>query len=512
MVFERFTNRARRVVVLAQEEAKMLNHNYIGTEHILLGLIHEGEGVAAKALESLGIALEGVRQQVEEIIGQGQQVPSGHIPFTPRAKKVLELSPREALQLRHNYVGTEHILLGLIREGEGVAAQVLVKLGADLNRVRQQVLILLSGYKGEPRAEAGEEKSLSSAKPSIRNPTIVAKDLVDTIIEELKRGRMTEKQARDLARDFAELLPVHDRSDMSTKFEAGILRPPDETTNEPSVQLEALNKRIAMVGAAKEAAIEMTNFELAAKMRDLEKRLLLDRSALEKSRPRECHVEESTHREPAKNGVQEAVTRAPSDRSRTSVSYPLADSDQVDTGAQLGAERKNPESLPTNDPAVPARSGRVFISYRREDTSHVAGRLSDRLIDQLGESQVFIDVDSIEFGVDYREVISNAVGKCDVLLAVIGHQWVTIEDENGECRLFEADDLVRLEIEAALKRNIRVIPVLVDGAAMPKVQNLPPSLSTLARRNALQIRHETFRQDAQRLLQAVQKVLESLAG
>ena len=148
-MFERFTDRARRVVVLAQEEARMLNHNYIGTEHILLGLIHEGEGVAAKALESMGISLEGVRAQVEEIIGQGQQAPSGHIPFTPRAKKVLELSLREALQLGHNYIGTEHILLGLIREGEGVAAQVLVKLGADLNRVRQQVIQLLSGYQGK---------------------------------------------------------------------------------------------------------------------------------------------------------------------------------------------------------------------------------------------------------------------------------------------------------------------------------------------------------------------------
>ncbi|GAA1135266.1 ATP-dependent Clp protease ATP-binding subunit [Kribbella jejuensis] len=133
----------------------MLSHNYIGTEHILLGLIHEGEGVAAKALESLGISLEAVRSQVEEIIGQGQQAPSGHIPFTPRAKKVLELSLREALQLGHNYIGTEHILLGLIREGEGVAAQVLVKLGADLNKVRQQVIQLLSGYQGKETQTTG---------------------------------------------------------------------------------------------------------------------------------------------------------------------------------------------------------------------------------------------------------------------------------------------------------------------------------------------------------------------
>ena len=163
-MFERFTDRARRVVVLAQEEARLLNHNYIGTEHILLGLIHEGEGVAAKARESLGISLEGVRGQVEELIGQGGSSPSGHIPFTPRAKKVLELSLREALQLGHNYIGTEHILLGLIREGEGVAAQVLVKLGADLSRVRQQVIQLLSGYAGSggPMGAASEKAGATS--------------------------------------------------------------------------------------------------------------------------------------------------------------------------------------------------------------------------------------------------------------------------------------------------------------------------------------------------------------
>jgi Clp amino terminal domain, pathogenicity island component/UvrB/uvrC motif len=154
-MFERFTDRARRVVARAQEEARMLNHNYIGTEHILLGLIHEGDGVGAKALESLGISLQAVRAQVEEIIGQGQQAPSGHIPFTPRAKKVMELTLREALQLGHNYIGTEHILLGLIREGDGVAAQVLVKLGADLNRVTQQVIILLHGHPAEEPSPSG---------------------------------------------------------------------------------------------------------------------------------------------------------------------------------------------------------------------------------------------------------------------------------------------------------------------------------------------------------------------
>ena len=156
-MFEKFTDKARRVVVLAQEEAKMLNHNYIGTEHLLLGLIHEGEGVAAKSLEALGISLDAVREQVQEIIGTGQTAPSGHIPFTPRAKKVLELSLREALQLGHSYIGTEHLLLGLIREGEGVAAQVLTKLGADTNRVRQQVIQLLSGFQGKEAVQVGGE-------------------------------------------------------------------------------------------------------------------------------------------------------------------------------------------------------------------------------------------------------------------------------------------------------------------------------------------------------------------
>jgi hypothetical protein len=163
-MFERFTDRARRVVVLAQEEARLLNHNYIGTEHLLLGLIHEGQGVAARALESLDVSLEAVRARVEEIIGQGQSAPTGHIPFTPRVKKVLELSLREALQLGHNYIGTEHILLGLIREGEGVAAQVLAELGAGLDRVRQQVVQLLSGY---PGGVPPEQPAAGSSRPSV---------------------------------------------------------------------------------------------------------------------------------------------------------------------------------------------------------------------------------------------------------------------------------------------------------------------------------------------------------
>jgi len=203
-VFERFTDRARRVVVMAQEEARMLNHNYIGTEHILLGLVHEGEGSAAKALESLGISLEGVRAQVQEIIGRGQLTPTGHIPFTPRAKKVLELSLREALQLGHNYIGTEHILLGLIREGEGVAAQVLVKLGADLPRVRQQVNALLSGGQGEEPVQAGKRPSENVPATSVvldqfgRNLTQAARE--GTLDPVIGRGKEIERVMQVLSR------------------------------------------------------------------------------------------------------------------------------------------------------------------------------------------------------------------------------------------------------------------------------------------------------------------------
>jgi ATP-dependent Clp protease ATP-binding subunit ClpC len=197
-MFERFTDRARRVVVLAQEEARLLNHNYIGTEHILLGLIHEGEGVAAKALESLGISLEAVRSQVEEIIGQGGSSPSGHIPFTPRAKKVLELSLREALQLGHNYIGTEHILLGLIREGEGVAAQVLVKLGADLSRVRQQVIQLLSGYSG-PSASGSTSSGSGEKAGASGNPASGETPSGSLILDQF--GRNLTQLAREKALD-----------------------------------------------------------------------------------------------------------------------------------------------------------------------------------------------------------------------------------------------------------------------------------------------------------------------
>jgi ATP-dependent Clp protease ATP-binding subunit ClpA len=198
-MFERFTDRARRVVVLAQEEARLLNHNYVGTEHLLLGLIHEAEGVAAKALELLGIRLEVVRAQVEEIVGQGQRAPTGHIPFTPRAKKVLELSLREAKQLGHDYIGTEHILLGLIREGEGVAAHVLVKLGADLSRARGQVIGLLSG-------DAGTEEAAVRTR-------LVRMTVPDDLIEAQEQFAQVrrDKEAAIDAEDFGRAAALRDK-------------------------------------------------------------------------------------------------------------------------------------------------------------------------------------------------------------------------------------------------------------------------------------------------------------
>jgi ATP-dependent Clp protease ATP-binding subunit ClpC len=231
-MFERFTDRARRVVVLAQDEARMLKHNYIGTEHILLGLIHEGEGVAAEALGSLGISLDAVRQQVEELIGQGQVAPSGHIPFTPRGKKVLELSLRESVQLGHNYIGTEHILLGLIREGDGVAAQVLVKLGADLNRVRQQVIQLVHGH--QPK----EPVFVRPAAQELSLPTV--QDRLEAI--ERRLGAIERR--------------VGARPDTGD-----------------------LDEQIAQVRREKESAIDAQDHEQAASLRDREKELLASKAA-----------------------------------------------------------------------------------------------------------------------------------------------------------------------------------------------------------------------------------------
>jgi ATP-dependent Clp protease ATP-binding subunit ClpC len=240
-MFERFTDQARQVVALAQEEARMLNHDYIGTEHLLLGLIHEGEGVAAKALESLGISLEAVRQQVEEIIGQGQHAPSGHIPFTPRAKKVLELSLRESLQLGHNYIGAEHILLGLIREGEGVAAQVLVRLGADLNRVRQQVIQLLHGHRGQ-------EPEATGARPP---------------------GRAGREDGRLLSQLLDRVTAMESRL---SAIEQRVGTGPDA---------RELDQQVDQARRDREAAVSAQDYENAAVLRDRERQLAADKASLQ---------------------------------------------------------------------------------------------------------------------------------------------------------------------------------------------------------------------------------------
>jgi ATP-dependent Clp protease ATP-binding subunit ClpA len=244
-MFERFTDRARQVMVLAQEEARMLNHNYIGTEHLLLGLIHEGGGVAARALESLGVSLQAVRQQVEEIIGHGQYGTAGRIPFTPRAKKVLELSRREALAMGHNYVGTEHILLGLLREGDGVAAKVLVRMGADLSRVRQQVIQLLSGHQATDEPKGGR---------AVRRADKAARRQQGPLPEILGRVESIDSQL----------------SAIGQRVGAG----PD---------LSDLEQQIAQARRDKEAAADAEDYESAAALRDRERQLLADKTARQQS-------------------------------------------------------------------------------------------------------------------------------------------------------------------------------------------------------------------------------------
>jgi hypothetical protein len=238
-MFERFTERARRAVVLAQEEARKLDHGYIGTEHLLLGLIHEGEGVAAQALESLGISLKTVRDQVVARVGRGQRPPSGHIPFTERAKRVLELSLRESGQLGHRYIGTEHILLAIVREGDGVAAQVLTGLGADLGRVRQQVIELLHGRTDEgPRSGPGRRDAPAGGPAGDVPPD-------DEITDWL--GALNLRLAA---------------------IERWVGMRPD---------VDDLDENIARVRRDKEAAIDVQNFEDAVRLRDRERELLAEK-------------------------------------------------------------------------------------------------------------------------------------------------------------------------------------------------------------------------------------------
>jgi ATP-dependent Clp protease ATP-binding subunit ClpA len=244
-MFERFTDRARRVVVLAQEEARMLEHNYIGTEHLLLALIHEGEGVAAKALRALDVDLDTLRREVEALVGRGQQTPKGHIPFTPRAKKVLELSLRESVQLGHDYIGTEHLLLGIVREGEGPAAQVLQQRGIELNTVRQEVIRLLHGHQA---GEGRRRRRVAWARAGGEGATL----------EDISH------QLRVLG---ARLAAIEEK--------LGIEESPERQG------LRRVDAEIARVRRQKESAIDEQDFERAARLRDEEKRLLVDRQASE---------------------------------------------------------------------------------------------------------------------------------------------------------------------------------------------------------------------------------------
>jgi Clp amino terminal domain, pathogenicity island component/UvrB/uvrC motif len=242
-MFERFTNQSRRVVVLAQEEARMLDHNYIGTEHLLLGLLHEGRGSAARALEAMDVTLRAVREQVIEIIGRGQAKPAGHIPFTPRAKKSLELSLREALQLGDGYIGTGHLLLGLIHQSDGVAVQILDKLGADLKDLRARVTEELRGNPEEGQDVPPAERERQQLKVFLRGEV---KGLLDTIDDRLS----------------------------GIERRLGITRP-------VSTVMRTLDVRIAQVRRDKEAAIDVQDFGQAAALRDTEKQLVEEQARVE---------------------------------------------------------------------------------------------------------------------------------------------------------------------------------------------------------------------------------------
>ena len=243
-MFERFTNQSRRVVVLAQEEARMLDHNYIGTEHLLLGLLHEGRGSGARALEAMDVTLDAARDQVVAIIGRGHAQPSGHIPFTPRAKKSLELSLREALQLGDGYIGTGHLLLGLIHQGDNVAVKILGTLGADLKDLRTRVTEELRDHPEEGQnVPSSAERERHQLKVFLRSEVQGLLDTIDNRLSAIERR-------------------------------LGITRP-------VSAALRSLEERIAQVRRDKEAAIDVQDFGQAASLRDAEKQLIEERARVE---------------------------------------------------------------------------------------------------------------------------------------------------------------------------------------------------------------------------------------
>ena len=241
-MFERFTNQSRRVVVLAQEEARMLDHNYIGTEHLLLGLLHEGRGSAARALTAMDVTLSAARDQVVAIVGRGQEQPSGHIPFTPRAKKSLELSLRESLQLGDGYIGTGHLMLGVIRQGDNVAIKVLDKLGADLSNLRARVAQELRNNPEDQDAPAAEREQ--------RRVRVILHDTVQSLLDTI------DDRLSAIERHLGLTQPV-------------------------SAALRSLDGRIAQVQRDKEAAVEAQDFGRAAELRDAEKQLIEERKRVE---------------------------------------------------------------------------------------------------------------------------------------------------------------------------------------------------------------------------------------
>jgi hypothetical protein len=289
-VFERFTERARQVVVLAQEEARALSHNYIGTEHILLGLLREDQGIAARALESLGVTVERVRVQVVRIVGAGEEATSGQIPFTPRAKKVLELALREALSLSHNYIGTEHILLGLIRENEGVAARILLDFDADSEKVRNEVIRMLSAPGNRASTQTVMEGELDPVWLDGLGPGL------DRLAGEIRGKLGREPDAGDLLLALAcapDMLPAQALSELGVDLDAlwGTLERARAQATQAREQTRnarrRLSEQIHELRVAKEHAIEAQQFERAADLRDQERHLVEQQAHADQARPSE---------------------------------------------------------------------------------------------------------------------------------------------------------------------------------------------------------------------------------
>lgn len=513
--------------MLAQEEARLLGHNHIGSEHILLGLIHESGGIGAQALESLSVSLEAARKQVTAIVGPGGSSPVGHLPFTPRAKQILWLSLEEADQLGHRNIGTEHILLALLREHEGEGAQALVRLGLDLGRARQQVfqiLAALSAATDHPLPEVppqlapaapnhaeteGDQLGVFAEPPFDVLPPETARLFVRARAEARRRNAFLINTGHVLLAALQGEGPVLTVLRGHALDAASIDRFLLKDLDLPSMAMAGLLSEIANATAAADDAARRGDAALAERYQEATRLLDLRRARLEASEPFTSLRQDPFHHAVLPLAADALAALRNASRFGASITPErllLSISRMPDSTGGLALADHGITTASLRQHLVKAglfSPSRVFLSYRREDTRADTGRLADSLMAELGRERVFLDVRLTPLGEDFEATTRDALEETAVLLVMIGPTWLSHLTERDR----DGPDYVQIEIDTALKQGIPVIPVLVSGASMPGRAQLPSSLRSLATAQAHALDHDTWRQDLQPLMEALRQRL-----